>query len=66
MTFQEFPKALYRGDEYVSVPDAQAEAEHRAQGWGDYGQEPTEQAGEENKSRRARSPKPLTEQAGEG
>ncbi len=35
--FQEYPKALYRGDEFMTVPGKDAESEMRAQGWHDYG-----------------------------
>jgi hypothetical protein len=35
--FQEYPKALYKGDSYRAVEDADQEAEARAQGWHDFG-----------------------------
>ncbi|SEJ99999.1 hypothetical protein [Achromobacter sp. NFACC18-2] len=37
--FQEYPKALYRGEEFTTVLGAEAEAEKRAEGWHDYGQD---------------------------
>lgn len=53
MSFQEFPKALYRGDEFTAVPSADAEAELRAQGWHDFGAEPgTDQTNDAPKSKR--------------
>lgn len=42
--FQEYPKALYRGEEFTTVPDKDTEAEMRAQGWHDYGQAPIQAA----------------------
>lgn len=39
MQFQEYPKALYRGTEFCTVPDAPTEQERRADGWHSYGQE---------------------------
>lgn len=38
--FQEYPKALYKGDSYRAVEDADQEAEARAQGWHDFGNAP--------------------------
>ena len=38
--FQEYPKALYKGDSYRAVEDADQEAEARAQGWHDFGKAP--------------------------
>lgn len=37
--FQEYPKALYRGEEFTTAPGPEAEAEKRADGWHDYGQD---------------------------
>lgn len=54
MSFQEFPKALYRGDEFTTVPSADAEAELRSQGWHDFGAEPiADQTNEAPKPKRA-------------
>lgn len=36
MTFQEYPKALYRNGEYTAVVDANEEAEMRKDGWTDW------------------------------
>ncbi len=37
MTFYEFPKMLFKGDDFVVVDDADTEKQHRADGWHDYG-----------------------------
>ncbi|MCP1679416.1 hypothetical protein [Kerstersia gyiorum] len=56
MQFQEYPKALYRGEEFCTVPDAPTEQERRADGWHSYGQEPAA-ASDTDKPRRGRPPK---------
>lgn len=38
--FQEYPKALYKGDSYRAVEDADQEAAAREQGWHDFGKAP--------------------------
>lgn len=38
--FQEYPKALYKGDSYLAVEDADQEAAAREQGWHDFGKAP--------------------------
>jgi hypothetical protein len=42
----EHPKALYRGDDWLIVPDAEAELVARGQGWGDIGQHPLDHDGD--------------------
>lgn len=37
---QEYPKALYKGDSYRAVEDADQEAAAREQGWHDFGKAP--------------------------
>jgi len=53
MSFQEFPKALYRGEEFTTVDSADAEVEHRKQGWHDYGDQPATPA---NKPKTTKQP----------
>ena len=38
--FQEYPKALYKGDSYRAMEDAEQEQAARADGWHDFGQAP--------------------------
>lgn len=38
--FQEYPKALYKGDSYRAVEDADQESSAREQGWHDFGKAP--------------------------
>ena len=42
--FQEFPKMLFKGDAHSIVDDAAQETELRADGWHDFGAEPTQAA----------------------
>ena len=42
--FQEFPKMLFKGDAHSIVHDAAQETELRADGWHDFGAEPTQAA----------------------
>lgn len=42
--FHEYPKALYRGEEFTTVPGQEEEAGKRADGWHDYGQAPIQAA----------------------
>lgn len=36
MTFQPYPRMLYKGADQAIVQDAEQEDAHRADGWGDY------------------------------
>lgn len=42
--FQEYPKALYRGEEFTTVADKDEEESMRGAGWHDHGAEPIQAA----------------------
>lgn len=43
MTFQEYPKMLYKGDDQCIVHDAEEESQCCKDGWGNGGEAPTEE-----------------------
>jgi len=47
--FHEFPKMLFKGDDFHIVDDAQAEANARKDGWHDYGKDPLDHDGDGRK-----------------
>lgn len=55
MDFQEYPKALYQGDDARTVADAIEEAQARRDGFGDW--RPAAEAGNDDVPRRGRKAK---------
>lgn len=61
---QEYPKALYKGEEFKIVPDKAAESSARKDGFKGYHEQEAEQAGGQAQVRGSRKPPDKQEQAG--
>lgn len=61
---QEYPKALYKGEEFKIVPDKTAESSARKDGFKGYHEQEAEQAGGQTQVRGSRKPPDKQEQAG--